>query len=201
MNVAMVNGLSLRTGFRSFSTVELSKVVSSAKAALQGINLKGATIAVGGFGLGGIPETLITAVVENDTAQNLTIVSLTAGTDTQGTGKILSSGKVRRLLAAYVGENKYLEQEYFGGNLQVELTPMGTIAERLRAGGAGKKKKKKKEVFVVVGRELLTVIPSFSCREYPNKPTRYPRFLHANRRWNNIRQRGDSSSVQKRWQP
>ncbi|KAL7559901.1 hypothetical protein ACA910_007269 [Epithemia clementina (nom. ined.)] len=121
----------------SFSTVSLIKVVASADEALQGIDLNGITLALGGFGVVGIPETLIAAVSRHEKAQDLFLVALTAGVDQVGTGKIVSAGKVKRLLAAYVGENKYVEEAYFDGKLQIELTPMGTIAERFRAGGAG----------------------------------------------------------------
>ena len=121
----------------SNSNGSLRKVVASAEEALKGIDLQGATLAIGGFGLGGIPESLISAVSGHEGAQDLTLISLTAGTDQHGTGKILSTGKARKLIAAYVGENDFLERAYHGGTLQVELTPMGTIAERLRSGGAG----------------------------------------------------------------
>ena len=165
----------------------LSKVVGSAEEALQDLSLENATIAVGGFGLGGIPETLITAVSHHATASNLTIVSLTAGTDTEGTGKILASGKVRRLIAAYVGENKFLEQEYFGGNLQVALTPMGTIAERLRAGGQGTSDAPKRGNFG----ELHSCF-CFSCR--------YSGILYTHWGWDDIRTGRDSPPIQNRRQ-
>ena len=138
VNERATNELFVRCGRRGLSQVSHSKVVGSAQEALEGMDLANATVAVGGFGLGGIPETLITALSQHESAHHLTLISLTAGTDTQGAGKLLAvTGKVHKLIAAYVGENKVLEQAYFGGSLQVELTPMGTIAERLRAGGAG----------------------------------------------------------------
>lgn len=124
---------------RDFSVVRpLSKVVGSAREALENVNLHGAIVAAGGFGLGGIPETLLNEISVSDGAKDLTVVSLTAGVDGFGIGKLLANNKVKRLISSYVGENKFLEQEYFAGRLEIELTPQGTIAERLRAAGAGK---------------------------------------------------------------
>ena len=120
-----------------FSERPHNKVVASAEEALQGVNLEGVTVAVGGFGLGGNPETLIHALAEAQGASNMTIASLTGGVDGFGIGQLLESGKVRRLISSYVGENKHLENEFFGGRLEIELTPQGTIAERLRAAGTG----------------------------------------------------------------
>ena len=116
-----------------------SKVFPSAAAALDGVNLVGATVAVGGFGLGGNPETLIEAVskLPKDKANELTLVSLCGGTDHQGIGKMLQARQVKTLISSYVGENAFLEQEYFNGRLQIELTPQGTIAQRLKAAGHG----------------------------------------------------------------
>lgn len=117
-----------------------TKVYASAKDALEGVHLRGATVAIGGFGLGGNPETLIDALsrMNNQECNNLTLVSLCGGTDTQGIGKNLQApGQVRRLISSYVGENAFLEHEYFNGRLQIELTPQGTIAQRLRAAGYG----------------------------------------------------------------
>ncbi|GKY97766.1 hypothetical protein MPSEU_000734800 [Mayamaea pseudoterrestris] len=128
---------------RCFSTpangAPLSKVVGSAKEALAGINLDGALIAVGGFGLSGNPETLLNelATSSETNAKNLTVASLTGGVDGFALGKLIESGKVKRLMSSYVGENKYLEQEFFAGRLQVELVPQGTLAQRLQAAGAG----------------------------------------------------------------
>jgi len=123
----------------SFSTRQrpLSKVVGSAKEALQGINLDGVTVAVGGFGLGGNPETLLNELSHTADAKDLVVASLTGGIDGFGLGKLLEAGRVKRLISSYVGENKFLEQEFFNGRLQVELTPQGTLAERLKAAGAG----------------------------------------------------------------
>jgi 3-oxoacid CoA-transferase len=122
---------------RTFSTRPLSKVVGSAKEALEGIDLKGATVAVGGFGLGGNPETLLDEISKNETASDLTVASLTGGVDGFGIGKLLEAGKVKRLISSYVGENKFLEQQFFAGKLEVELTPQGTLAERMNAAGSG----------------------------------------------------------------
>jgi len=115
-----------------------SKVYPNAAAALQGAPLDGTVVAVGGFGLGGNPETLIDALNQTETARNLTIVSLCGGTDDQGIGPLLQTPqKVKRLVSSYVGENAFLERAYFNGTLQIELTPQGTIAQRLRAAGYG----------------------------------------------------------------
>ena len=115
-----------------------SKVVNSVQEALQDVpTWKGITVAVGGFGLGGNPETLLHAVSELPQALNMTVVSLTGGVDGGGIGLLLEANKVERLISSYVGENKHLEQAFFGGTLQIELTPQGTIAQRLQAAGAG----------------------------------------------------------------
>ena len=125
---------SLPTIVRTFQ----SKVVGSAEAALGAhANWDGATVAVGGFGLAGNPETLIRALSESRTARNLTVASLCGGTDELGVGQLLRAGLVGTLISSYVGENGHLEREYFAGRLRIELTPQGTIAERLRAAGAG----------------------------------------------------------------
>merc|ERR1719401_2481295 len=91
---------------------------------------------VGGFGLCGIPENLISALSKQG-SKNLTAVSNNAGVDDFGLGLLLQSGQIKRMIASYVGENKLFEQLYLSGQLEVELTPQGTLAERLRAGGAG----------------------------------------------------------------
>ena len=114
-----------------------SKLVNSAKEALQDLDLHGATVAVGGFGLGGNPETLLQELSNAPNASQLTVASLTAGVDGKGIGLLLEAQKVKRLISSYVGENKYLEQSFFGGDLEIELTPQGTIATRLHAAGAG----------------------------------------------------------------
>lgn len=96
----------------------------------------GATLAVGGFGLCGIPDVLIDAVLQTG-ASDLEVVSNNCGVDDHGLGILLSAGRIRRVTASYVGENKEFARQYLAGELEVELTPQGTLAERLRAGGAG----------------------------------------------------------------
>ena len=122
---------------RRFATK--SKVFPSAAAALADVSLIGTSVAVGGFGLGGNPETLIEEIsrMPKDRASNMTLVSLCGGTDSEGIGKMLQARQVKTLISSYVGENAFLEQEYFNGRLQVELTPQGTIAQRLKAAGHG----------------------------------------------------------------
>lgn len=117
-----------------------SKLCKDASTALQLSGLKsGDTIAVGGFGLGGIPETLLNTLSawEEGGPQSLTVASLTAGVDGFGLGKLFECGKVKRMISSYVGENKNFERMFFTGELEVELVPQGTIAARLRAAGAG----------------------------------------------------------------
>jgi 3-oxoacid CoA-transferase subunit A len=114
----------------------MNKLYPSAKEALTGILKDGQTIAVGGFGLCGIPEALIAAVKELG-VQNLTCISNNAGVDGFGLGVLLESRQVRRMIASYVGENKEFERQYLAGELELEFTPQGTLAERLRAGGSG----------------------------------------------------------------
>lgn len=114
----------------------MNKLYPSAKAALTDILKDGQTIAVGGFGLCGIPEALIAAVKEIGT-KNLTCISNNAGVDGFGLGILLESRQVRRMIASYVGENKEFERQYLAGELELEFTPQGTLAERLRAGGSG----------------------------------------------------------------
>jgi 3-oxoacid CoA-transferase len=111
--------------------------VSSAEEALKDINLEGITICVGGFGLGGNPETLLNAISRSHDAKNLTVASLTGGVDGFGLGKLIEKGKIKRLISSYVGENKHLESAFFGGTLEVELTPQGTLAARMKAAGCG----------------------------------------------------------------
>ena len=120
------------------SDAPLSKVVGSAREALAGINLDGALVAVGGFGLSGNPETLLNELsASHSNAKNLTVASLTGGVDGFALGKLIESGKVKRLMSSYVGENKFLEREFFQGRIQIELVPQGTLAQRLQAAGAG----------------------------------------------------------------
>lgn len=96
----------------------------------------GATILVGGFGLCGIPEIAIDAIRQKGT-KNLTVVSNNCGIDDRGLGLLLANKQIKKMIASYVGENKIFEQQYLNGELEVELTPQGTLAERIRAGGAG----------------------------------------------------------------
>ncbi|MBW2732827.1 MAG: CoA transferase subunit A [Deltaproteobacteria bacterium] len=113
----------------------MNKVVSSALEAVKPI-VDGSTILVGGFGLCGIPENLIRALREQG-AKDLAIVSNNCGIDTEGLGILLSNGQVKKMVSSYVGENKFFENAFLGGDLEVELVPQGTLAERLRAGGSG----------------------------------------------------------------
>ncbi|MBX8465180.1 MULTISPECIES: CoA transferase subunit A [unclassified Deinococcus] len=114
----------------------MNKVYPDAHAALSDIVADGQTIAVGGFGLCGIPEQLILALRDTG-AQQLTAVSNNAGVDGWGLGLLLQTRQIRRMISSYVGENKEFERQYLAGELELEFTPQGTLAERLRAGGAG----------------------------------------------------------------
>jgi len=114
----------------------MNKVFPSAAAALDGIARDGMLIAVGGFGLCGIPEALIDALKDSG-AKNLTAISNNAGVDGFGLGKLLATRQIKKMIASYVGENKEFERQYLAGELELEFTPQGTLAEKLRAGGAG----------------------------------------------------------------
>ena len=114
----------------------VNKVYSSAKDALQDVVQDGQTLAVGGFGLCGIPESLITALKQTG-VKNLTCISNNAGVDGFGLGLLLESKQIKKMIASYVVENKEFERQFLSGELEVELTPQGTLAEKLRAGGAG----------------------------------------------------------------
>lgn len=113
----------------------MNKVLSSADEAIRDIT-DGATILVGGFGLCGIPETLIEAVMRKG-VKNLTTISNNAGVDEYGLGKLLYAGQIKKHIGSYVGENKIFEQMVLTGKLELELNPQGTLAERIRAAGAG----------------------------------------------------------------
>jgi 3-oxoacid CoA-transferase subunit A len=115
--------------------MSLDKVVASAAEAVADIP-NGASLAVGGFGLAGIPWFLIEALLEQG-ADDLTVVSNNCGVDGAGLGLLLENGRISRVVASYVGENKEFARQYLAGELTVELTPQGTLAERLRAGGSG----------------------------------------------------------------
>jgi 3-oxoacid CoA-transferase subunit A len=114
----------------------MNKVYPSAAAALQGIVKDGQMLAVGGFGLCGIPEALIAALHDSG-AKDLTVISNNAGVDGFGLGQLLLTRQIRKMISSYVGENKEFERQYLAGELELEFTPQGTLAERLRAGGAG----------------------------------------------------------------
>ncbi len=107
-----------------------------ADAALRDIVADGQTLAVGGFGLCGIPEALIAALRDSG-VKDLTVISNNAGVDGFGLGQLLETRQIRRMISSYVGENKEFERQYLGGELELEFNPQGTLAERLRAGGAG----------------------------------------------------------------
>ena len=114
----------------------MNKLYPSATAALKDILKDGQTLGVGGFGLCGIPEALIAAVRDLG-VQNLTCISNNAGVDGFGLGMLLQTRQVKKMIASYVGENKEFERQFLAGELELEFTPQGTLAERLRAGGAG----------------------------------------------------------------
>lgn len=114
----------------------MDKVYESAAQALEGLVADGQIIGVGGFGLCGIPEALIAALRDSG-VQGLTCVSNNAGVDGFGLGQLLETRQVKKMIASYVGENKEFERQYLSGELELEFNPQGTLAERLRAGGAG----------------------------------------------------------------
>ena len=114
----------------------MKKLYPDAGAALDGLLFDGMVIASGGFGLCGVPERLIGAVLASG-VERLTCVSNNAGIDNEGLGKLLRSRQVAKMISSYVGENKEFERQYLGGELEVEFCPQGTLAERMRAGGAG----------------------------------------------------------------
>ena len=113
-----------------------NKVYDNAAAALEGVIKDGQILAVGGFGLCGIPEALILAL-RNSGVKDLTCISNNAGVDGFGLGLLLETRRIKKMIASYVGENKEFERQFLSGELEVELTPQGTLAEKLRAGGAG----------------------------------------------------------------
>ena len=113
-----------------------SKRFTDARAALADVVADGQTLAVGGFGLCGIPEALIAALRDSG-VKGLTVISNNAGVDGFGLGQLLETRQIRKMISSYVGENKEFERQYLGGELELEFNPQGTLAERLRAGGAG----------------------------------------------------------------
>src|SRR6185436_6064852 len=114
----------------------MNKVYPSAADALKGIVRDGQLLAVGGFGLCGIPEALIAALRDSG-VKNLTVISNNAGVDGFGLGQLLETRQIKKMISSYVGENKEFERQYLAGELELEFTPQGTLAEKLRAGGAG----------------------------------------------------------------
>jgi 3-oxoacid CoA-transferase subunit A len=112
------------------------KVQPDARTALEGLLFDGMTIMSGGFGLCGIPENLIAAIRETG-VKNLTVISNNCGVDDFGLGILLAGGQIKKMVSSYVGENKLFEQLYLSGELELEFNPQGTLAERIRAGGAG----------------------------------------------------------------
>ena len=114
----------------------MKKVYPDAKTALAGLLKDGMLICAGGFGLCGIPEALIEGI-EHSGAKNLTVISNNAGVDGIGLGRLLATGQIRKMISSYVGENKLFAEQYLSGKLELEFNPQGTLAERIRAGGAG----------------------------------------------------------------
>ncbi|MFT5644485.1 MAG: 3-oxoacid CoA-transferase subunit A [Janthinobacterium sp.] len=114
----------------------MNKIYPDAASALAGVITDGQTIAVGGFGLCGIPEALIAALRDSGVS-GLTAISNNAGVDGFGLGQLLATGQIKKMIASYVGENKEFARQYLAGELELEFTPQGTLAEKLRAGGAG----------------------------------------------------------------
>ena len=114
----------------------MNKIYPNAQQALDGLVEDGMTLAVGGFGLCGIPEALIEAL-RDSAKKDLTVISNNAGVDGFGLGLLLETRQVRKMISSYVGENKEFERQYLAGELELEFTPQGTLAEKLRAGGSG----------------------------------------------------------------
>lgn len=131
-----LKGTTQQVGLRALSVRSFaSKIYENAHEATKDIK-DGMTICAGGFGLCGIPENLIKAIADQG-AKDLTVVSNNCGIDDFGLGILLRNKQVKRMIASYVGENKEFERQYLSGELEVELVPQGTLAEKLRAGGAG----------------------------------------------------------------
>src|ERR671912_2090405 len=114
----------------------ISKIYPSAQAALADLVRDGMSVMCGGFGLCGIPENLIVALCESG-VRGLTVVSNNAGVDQYGLGKLLRTRQIAKMISSYVGENKEFERQYLAGEVQLEFNPQGTLAEKIRAGGAG----------------------------------------------------------------
>lgn len=113
-----------------------SKVYADASSALEGLLSDGMSVMAGGFGLSGIPENLITAL-HGSGVKGLTVIGNNVGCDNHGMWAVLANGQIRKVIASYVGENRVLEQLYMSGGIEIEFNPQGTLAERIRAGGAG----------------------------------------------------------------
>jgi len=129
-------GLSGVTVLKALEKQAMNKVYPSAAAALKGVVADGQLLAVGGFGLCGIPEALIAALRDSG-VKDLTVISNNAGVDGFGLGQLLETRQIKKMISSYVGENKEFERQYLSGELELEFTPQGTLAEKLRAGGAG----------------------------------------------------------------
>lgn len=114
----------------------MRKLYPDAKSALEGLTFDGMTVMAGGFGLCGIPENLIAALRDSGT-RGMTVISNNAGVDGFGLGQLLETRQIRKMISSYVGENKEFERQYLAGELELEFNPQGTLAERIRAGGAG----------------------------------------------------------------
>jgi len=114
----------------------MSKVYKDAHSALEGLTFDGMTVMSGGFGLCGIAENLIAGLRDSGT-KDLTVISNNAGVDGFGLGQLLETRQIKKMISSYVGENKEFERQYLGGELELEFNPQGTLAERIRAGGAG----------------------------------------------------------------
>ena len=114
----------------------ISKVYPDAASALKGLTFEGMTVMSGGFGLSGNPENLITALKE-DGVRNITVIANNCGADGLGLWVLLNNGQIKKMISSYVGENKLFEELFLNGKLELELNPQGTLAERIRAGGAG----------------------------------------------------------------
>jgi 3-oxoacid CoA-transferase subunit A len=124
------------TVLKALEKQAMNKVYPSAAAALKGVVADGQLLAVGGFGLCGIPEALIAALRDSG-VKDLTVISNNAGVDGFGLGQLLETRQIKKMISSYVGENKEFERQYLSGELELEFTPQGTLAEKLRAGGAG----------------------------------------------------------------
>ena len=114
----------------------MRKIFPDARSALEGVTFDGMTVMAGGFGLCGIPENLI-AALRDTRVKGITVISNNAGVDGFGLGQLLETRQIRKMISSYVGENKEFERQYLAGELQLEFNPQGTLAERIRAGGAG----------------------------------------------------------------